>query len=224
MNIDIGQAITYVFKDPEWIKKIAIGGLLCLLPVIGWLIVAGYLARIIVAAYAARDTRLPEWDDFGGDLVRGLQLTAAVLVWAVPMLLLILGLTLILVLVSAIDEQLGTLFGLGLVGFYFLMILFSIVLGFVMPLVIGRVAVTGSISAGLDVSAILAEVRAHPVPVLVVFLIGMGIQSVAQFGLILCFVGVIFTIFWSYTVSGHLYGQLRQIADGRINSPQHPVA
>lgn len=45
--VDIGRAITYVFQDPQWLKKVLIGGLLSLIPIIGWLIIGGYWLRVI---------------------------------------------------------------------------------------------------------------------------------------------------------------------------------
>ncbi len=40
--MDYGRSFAYMFKQPDVWKKILIGGLLLLVPVIGWLWVGGY--------------------------------------------------------------------------------------------------------------------------------------------------------------------------------------
>jgi len=42
---------------------------------------------------------------------------------------------------------------------------------------------------------------------------------VAGFGVILCFIGVIFTSFWAQLVSAHVYGQFWRASQGMANTP-----
>jgi uncharacterized membrane protein len=40
--MDFGRAFSFVFEDPDWLKKVAIAGLVMLIPVIGQLVVLGW--------------------------------------------------------------------------------------------------------------------------------------------------------------------------------------
>ncbi len=44
--MDVGRSISYVFQDPDWIKKILIGGVLSVIPIFGTLVTLGYWIRI----------------------------------------------------------------------------------------------------------------------------------------------------------------------------------
>jgi len=40
--MDFGKAFSFVFEDEDWIKKIGVGGLISLIPVIGVFLVLGW--------------------------------------------------------------------------------------------------------------------------------------------------------------------------------------
>src|SRR5688500_894251 len=86
MIVDVGRSITYVFQDPQWLKKVAIGGLLVFVPIFGWLVIFGYFMRNIRQVAVGSDLPLPEWDDFGNDFVRGLKGFVALIVWSLPVI------------------------------------------------------------------------------------------------------------------------------------------
>ncbi len=44
--MDFAKAFSFVFDDPDWVQKIVIGGLVSLIPVIGWLLGLGYMVAI----------------------------------------------------------------------------------------------------------------------------------------------------------------------------------
>lgn len=81
--INVFEAIQYPFDDQEWIQKLAIMLVLLFIPIFGWLILFGYVLR------AARDllrgeTGLPVFDDWTGDLARGLGGAIGVLIYMIP--------------------------------------------------------------------------------------------------------------------------------------------
>ncbi|MDI3340203.1 MAG: DUF4013 domain-containing protein [Sphaerobacter sp.] len=208
--MDIGRAITYVFQDSQWIKKVAIGGLLVLIPIVGWLIVTGYWLRMTRQVIQGEDLPLPEWNDFGGDLVRGLKLFVVALVWSIPGAVLT-----ILTTASGNGNDLGA----SNLGLQCLNTIVSLAIAFVQPLYTTRVAVTEDIGAGLQFGAIFNEVRPVTTSLLVILLMSIVIAFVAVLGLILCIVGVIFTAFLSSLMSAHLYGQVRRQLQGEPLTP-----
>ncbi len=207
--MDVGRSISYVFQDPQWLKKIVIGGLLSIIPIFGTFVTIGYWIRVAQGVANGYELPLPEWDDFGGDFIRGLKAFVALIVWAIPLI--------ILFTCGAIPFSLagnssngavsafGVLFG---VGFYGIATLCSLALAFVAPVIVGRVVMQNSVNAAFDFSTIINESRANAVPLLIIVGMTLVLRFVAGFGIILCFVGIFFTWFLSYVMLSHLYGQL----------------
>ena len=83
--MDIGRSFTYVMEDEEWWKKVLIGGLLSLIPVVGPLYMLGYVLQVIQNIIAGQETPLPEvMEDFGGRIVKGLMLGIIAFIYMLP--------------------------------------------------------------------------------------------------------------------------------------------
>jgi len=82
-SLDFGRAFTSVTEDPDWIKKILIGGAFALLSsvLVGIPFVLGYFGRTLRNVVAGTARPLPEWDDLGGIFSEGLRLAAVYLVY-----------------------------------------------------------------------------------------------------------------------------------------------
>ena len=211
--MDIGRALTFTFQDSQWIKKVAIGGLLFLIPIVGWLIVAGYWLRLVRQVIEAEDLPLPEWNDFGGDLVRGLKIFVVALVWGIPAGIL-----------SLMTRFSGDELSSANLGLQCLSTIVSLGVGFMQPLFATRVALTEDIGAGLQFGAIFNEVRPVATPLLVVLLMSFVTALLAAVGLVLCLIGVVFTAFFAYVVQAHLYGQVRRQLQGDPSAAMRPLA
>jgi len=44
--MDIGKTFTYVFEDEDWVKKVLIGGVINLIPIVGFFFTAGYMLEM----------------------------------------------------------------------------------------------------------------------------------------------------------------------------------
>ena len=96
-NIDFGRSFTFVTEDPDWVKKLLIGGaftLACML-LVGVPFVLGYFSRTLRNVAAGTRPELPEWDDLGGLFEEGLRLTAVYLVYT-------LGIVVVLAVLAAV--------------------------------------------------------------------------------------------------------------------------
>jgi hypothetical protein len=85
--MNIGKAFTYAFEDQQWIKKLLIGAVIWIVPILNfaWF---GYLVETMRNVGAGIEPPLPEWsDNFGDKFVKGLVLWLANLVYAIPMLI-----------------------------------------------------------------------------------------------------------------------------------------
>jgi uncharacterized membrane protein len=73
--MDFGLAFSYPFQDQDWLKKLGIAGLLMIIPVFGWLVVAGWAIEITRRVIRHdMPLLLPDWNDFGKYIVDGLYL------------------------------------------------------------------------------------------------------------------------------------------------------
>jgi hypothetical protein len=127
-SVDFGRSFSFVTEDPEWIKKILIGGaftLACAL-LVGVPFVLGYFSRALRNVVAGEPRPMPEWDDLGGIFNEGLRLTAVYLLYtlAIVAVLAALGAVVILPVIALSgrgdgpSEVLGVLGGLGVVAAY----------------------------------------------------------------------------------------------------------
>jgi hypothetical protein len=199
--VDIGRAVQYWLNDPDWIKKVLIGGVLFFVPIIGWLIVGGFYIRTIQKVSSGADTPLPEWGDWGNDLVRGLKLAAVMIIWMLPIWILSVCVLLITFAEAPGGEIVNLLFNC-------LIIIYSIAFYFVFPVLVGRFAATEDITEALKVNEIIQDVQKIPSQLLIFVVMYLAVGFVASFGIILCIVGVAFTGFIAYLISGHLVAQI----------------
>ena len=223
--MDYAKSLTFVFDDPRWKEKIAIGtGLVLvswllsfiLIGVLGFFILAGYSIRLLQNVRAGEELPLPEWDAWGDDLVRGLKLAVVGIVWALPMIIFVIP-TFIGGLMadgSGATESFGIL--IALCG-NCLLLVYGIFIALAAPGYSIAFATDEHINSGLQFTEIWHWTRANVgqvvVAVVVVMVASLVIQLVAGIvGTLLCLIGLVVTIplgilavsLYTY----HLYGQL----------------
>ena len=210
--MDLGRSITYVFQDPRWLTKVLVGGLLLFIPIVGWLVVAGYWLRLVRQVAQGTELPLPEWNDFGNDLVRGVKVVVVGVVWSLPLIILE-GIASIASGVGSNSSGLNPFVGLGF-GASCLVFFVSLGVAFMQPLFVSRLAVTDSIASALDFTTIFNEARRVPTALLLALVMSWAVGIAALVGLIACIIGVVFTAFAAYVMLAHVYGQVRREAEG----------
>ena len=80
------KAFTFIFEDRRWFEKLLTPLLVTLIPFIGWIVLAGYVQRVIRNVVDHQDEPLPELS-FGDDLSRGLKVFLANLIFSIPIIL-----------------------------------------------------------------------------------------------------------------------------------------
>ncbi|MCS7246301.1 MAG: DUF4013 domain-containing protein [Thermomicrobium sp.] len=226
--MDIGRAFTYPFQDSEWLHKALIALVMLLIPIIGWLIVFGYIMRIIRQIALGSDVPLPEWDDFAGDLARGFKFFVISLIWAIPFYLLagcfqIPGVLLQTQAGSDLAED-PLFVVLSLCG-YCVAWLIGQVLTFIAPLFVTRFAVADRFGAAFALRDIVRELPRGIVDLLLIFLLSWGLSVAVAFSLLLCIVGILPAMLYYQFVTAHLQGQFRRRLDasGATASTPSPV-
>ena len=208
--MEFGKAFSFAFEDKDWIKKLGIGALLMIIPFIGWLVVAGWGIEITKRVIQHDPQPLPDWSDFGGYLVKGLQVFVIGLVYSLPIILVNIcqqGVTLFGQQGDTTDETILMAVTVFAVCFGCVSFIYSIFLGFILPAALGNFAATGQMGAGFRFGEVFGLVRAAPVAYLLALLGGFVASLIASLGVILCVIGILFTAVYAYTINAHLFGQ-----------------
>jgi hypothetical protein len=217
-SVDFGRSFTFVTEDPDWIKKILIGGVFTLAcaVLVGIPFVLGYFSRTLRNVVAGEPRPMPEWDDLGAIFNEGLHLTAVYLIYTVGTvaILAVLGFVVfapVMVLSGGgprdFGDAVGVLGGLGAVALYGLVMLVSLALAVYMPAALARAAMRGTVADGFAWREILRFITGNLANYLITLVIYLLASFVAQFGFLLCCVGVFPAAFWSYMVLAVALGQ-----------------
>jgi len=217
--MDIGKAFTFVGEDPKWAVKLAIGGGLVIatgllfFTLVGWLfplaIILGYLTQVTRNVIAGEQRGLPEWENWGLLMSDGFKALGVVLILALPLLLVSLFTTVPGAVLNAASggEGSGVGTGLSLLGACLLLPL-GVLYSLLTPIALARYAATRNVGASVRFGELFSILRGNFVNYLLIFLLtGFVTGTIAQLGVIACFIGVFFTIFYAYLVNHHLYGQ-----------------
>lgn len=208
--MDIGKSFSYVFDDKDWIKKVLIGGVLNIIPVVNF-IPTGYTLRTLKNVSEGQERPLPEWDAWGDDFVKGLMVMIAVLIYSLPIIVLnfIAGIISAVAGSSGSSQDVGTVAGLCMAGTSCLSAIWGIAIAIVLPAGMIKYAKTGEFGSFFRFGELFAFVRDNLGDYLVALLVTLGAVILASIvGSILCGVGLVFTIFWSNLVTAHLLGQV----------------
>jgi hypothetical protein len=219
-TLDFGRGLRFVFDDPDWVKKVLIGAGMMILSIfiIGSLWLMGYWVRLIRRVASGEDRPLPEWDDLGGMLVDGLKAAGVYLAHIFAFLIPVGGLALAVLILGGgmahltrdsedASQALGALAGLGVMGFYGVIWVVMIVLMVYLPAALTRFALTLRFGAGFELGENLSFIRRNLlnyVLALVLYLVG---SFVAQFGVLLCCIGVFPVSFWALCLLGWGLGE-----------------
>jgi hypothetical protein len=220
-NIDFGRSFSYVSEDPDWLKKVLIGGLfgLACMVLVGIPFVLGYFSRTLRNVAAGTRPELPEWDDLGGLFEEGLRLTAVYLVYTLGVVVL-LGVFAAALLVPAFlasgsgkgEDALAAVSALGIVALYGVIMLVSLALAIYLPAALARSALRGSVADGFAWRENFAFITANLANYALSLVSYLVAGFLAQFGVLLCCVGVFPAAFWSYLVLASALGQTARLS------------
>jgi hypothetical protein len=238
--MDFVKALTFIPEDPRWKEKVAIGSALALLSflIIPAIITIGYCVRLTQNMRDGEQFPLPEWDDWSGDLVRGFKLAVVYFVWALPLILVSIPMT--VGGIMADTDGFAQAFGVTmLVGASCLTFIYAIFFTIMTPGFALWFARDEEIRSGLQLSDIFQWTREHVTDVILFMLAyivaSVVISTVAGIvGVLLCIVGLIVTVpvatFVTYVYQFNLLGQIaHKDSAGRVYyqpviTPVAPVA
>jgi hypothetical protein len=211
-NIDLGRAFRFVPEDPDWIKKVLIGGAFTLLAglLVGAVFVVGYGVRLIRRAAAGDPRPLPDWDDLGGMFDQGLRGLAIYLVYVLPVVIVPMAFAFVVAMTGAglsggsgsrgASEAFGALAAVGLMGVYAVTAILMLVLALYVPAALARFAMLDRVGAGFEVRENLAFIRRNLGHYAMALLLYLLASFAAQLGILLCCVGLFPASFWAICI------------------------
>src|SRR2546429_5451372 len=191
----IGDAFGWPFRDPDWLNKILIMGLIQLIPIVGGINALGWMLAGIDRLRAGDEKLPPANFDY---LLKGVQLFVVYLVYYLALVLIAAVLYVPAVLVLAQQGHDSPNAFLVLLGFALMLLTFAIVtigslaLTFAMPSIVLAVD-HGGIAGGFHIEAIFRRARSSPLNTLIAGLMLIAAGFIRQLGAVACFIGVLFT-------------------------------
>lgn len=211
--MDLGKAFSFVFDDDQWATSILIGGLISIIPVVGWFAIWGYLLETARNVAAGSPRPLPQWNNFGEKLTLGLYYFVISLVYAIPLVIVILLLlcfpVMLVIGAGAYGDASSSIAGLLLCLFPLLAIvvlILAILWSLLLLAALVRYLQTGSLGAALQVGEVIPMLRGNLGMWFVLWLVELLCAFIAGLGSAVIF-GVIFTVPYSQAVFGHCLGQ-----------------
>lgn len=193
--MSISRAFKAFFKDSHWLKKVALGAVIMLIPYVGAIAYMGFGLRYLRDVAWGRDAHLPEWKDFVEHLKTGLYGMVVGLVASIPLTI---AMAVLVVIAAAGTGVFMSAQSPSSIIWLFLALLFvfsmlTLLMGIVLWPAYVQVALYNTVQAGFDFKGIYARTRAHAQA----FWSAFGkyvLLSLASLGITLAVYGVVFGI------------------------------
>lgn len=223
--MNIGKAISFFFDDPDWWKKLLIGMLISLIPLIGWFVLNGWRLEIIKRVANNDPEPLPTFDKFGELLVTGAKSFLVTLVYQSPMIILaviasVIFITPLIMNADMADDTVAIMVIFMLCG-WVISIPIMIALNLIEKAAQMELAVKGELSHAFSFQNVFALVKLTWGQMLLAFLaIFIATLVLQPVGSALILVGGLIVYVFLIAFKGHLYGQIYAKAKG---TPQPEV-
>jgi hypothetical protein len=201
--MQFGKAFSFVFEDEDWVMKTIIAALVSLIPIIGQITVFGWGLEVTRRVIRQDPNPLPDWSDFGGHIVKGIIGWVIGFVYVLP--LIVLYACPVVIIAAAQNDD--TIAAVGWACFSCLTLIYVVLLMFVLPAAMGNYAAKDELSAAFRFGEVFGLVRAAPGAYLLTILGALIAGIIAPLGIILCFVGVLWTQAYAVLINSHLWGQ-----------------
>jgi len=191
----ITEAFVWPFRDPEWLPKVAIMGVILLIPIVGSINALGWMLATLDRLRAGEERLPPANFDYLG---RGFRLFVVNVVYYLVLLLIAAVVYLPAVLILDAEGRSSPNAALVAVGTSLSLLTFgilslgSLVLTFATPPIVLEFT-RGGIPGGLRVAAVAMAMRKSPVNTVIAGLMLVAVQFIAGLGFFVCIIGVFFT-------------------------------
>ena len=196
--MDIVEEIKFPTKDSDWIKKVLIGGILGLIPIINF-IVYGYYLKVIKGAFEEKST-MPEWEDWGDLFIKGLIVLIISIVYMIIPIIVMLASAGGMMFAALSGDPTAAVGGLGAaIGGLLLGSILILIFGFVLPMGVVMYAKEDSIGAAFRIKEVLSRIKSVFGDYITTYIVLIVLIFV------LSFIGSIPIIGWLIAIFGYFY-------------------
>jgi hypothetical protein len=194
---NLRTVFTFPFQDSKWLEKFLIGSLLFLVSflILPLFLIYGYSVELMRMAIEGRELALPEWDEWEKKFIDGAKLFVIGLIYTLPFAFLFI-VVYVLIFAGALSTEfmdytgdpsspfwmvpslLGTFGGMALFGLGFIL---ALVVGVLMPAMIGHVVATDDFSAAFRINEWWGIFRANLSGFVITYLLVLGLFTALNF-------------------------------------------
>lgn len=160
---------------------------------------------------------LPEWDDLGEYFGEGAKLFVVGLIYSIPLVIIacIIFVPVAIMGNSSDNETVRSMAGMSATCVWCLIFPLGLALALWLPATLLMVIVHGDFKAAFDFGHIFRFIRANIANYILAFIVWLVARFAAGLGVILLCVGIVFTIFWAFTVAAYAFAQTYRLATVR---------
>ena len=207
--MDIIESVKFPSTDVGWIKKILIGGILLIIPIIN-LIVGGYYIKTLRGSIEGKPG-LPEWDDWGDLFIKGLMVAIIVFIYSlIPLIVLFVSIGgALTAAISSGDFSAASMS--AIVGGSMFSVVLMLIVCLVLPMALSIYAKEDSIGAAFRIGEILSRIKSVPgdyiITIIVLYALLFIVNLVATIPII-GWVIIIFANFYIALVASKMFGEV----------------
>ena len=209
----VGDAFGWAFKDPAWLGKVAIQGLILIIPIVGWIATAGWLMMAFENARSGRN----ELPAAGFHLGRGVAIFGVYVIYAI--VLGIPGIILNSIGSHTVTTQSGFSYTTGSPLGSLWSLISGLFLDFLIPTLIVMVFHHG-FRGGFDLANVWKYATTNVTNSIVGGLIIFVSVLIGGLGIIACCIGIFFTIVYAVTIQAGVAAWFERVQ----SAPAAPAA
>ena len=181
----LGDSFSWPFRDPGWLGKIVLQGLILIIPIVGAIAMLGWMMRSLDNLRAGRFELAPA----GFHLSRGIALFGAEVVYYLAIYV---PFGILLALGAIASQQSGALAGLLTALAQLEQTVAGLLFAFIFPALVVRTYEAG-FAGGMDIGRVWRLASSNVGNSVLAALVMIAAGIISSLGLILCGVGVLFT-------------------------------
>lgn len=178
--MSVGKSLSYQFDDKDWFKKLGLGALISLVPVLSFAWI-GYTVELIRNIKGGDATPLPVWSGLGKKWVSGLMLVLARLIYGLPAIIVVIIPAIFIVPAMLVNNQdvqsvLGSVAGIVGIPLLCLWVVYLLAYTFFQPAILITYAKGGTFRSAFAFREIFKMVFANIGEYLLAWLVTFGIS------------------------------------------------
>ena len=197
--MDIVENIKYPTTDSEWIKKILIGGILLIIPIINF-IIGGYYIKTLRGSIEGKPG-LPEWDDWGDLFVKGLMVAIIGFIYSlIPLIVLFVSIGgVITAAISSGDFSAASIS--AIVGGSMFSVVLMLIVCLVLPMALSIYAKEDSIGAAFRIGEILSRIKSVPGDYIITIIVLYALLFIVNLVAAIPIIGWVIIIFANFYIA-----------------------